>query len=81
MSFVQNSVMSYYESKGAPKSKLIVGIPFYGQSFRTRGSGPSYGAEASGPGEAGRWTKQRGMLAFYEVCSKGNTQVKEEVFA
>ena len=57
--------------KGAPKSKLIVGIPFYGQSFSTKGGATSYGAEPSGPGEAGRWTKQRGMLAFYEICTKG----------
>jgi len=65
-----NSVMSYYEAKGAPKSKLIVGIPFYGQSFSTKRGATSYGAETSGPGDAGRWTKQRGMLAFYEICSK-----------
>ena len=73
--------MSYYESKGAPKSKLIVGIPFYGQSFSTRGGGTSYGAETSGPGDAGRWTKQRGMLAFYEICSKGNIGVEAQAFS
>ena len=72
--------MSYYEAKGAPKSKLIVGIPFYGQSFSTKGGATSYGAETSGPGDAGRWTKQRGMLAFYEICSKGNLCAHHPVF-
>ena len=24
-----------------------------------------------GPGKAGKWTKQKGMLAFYEICTKG----------
>ena len=63
--------MKYYLSKGASKSKLIVGIPFYGQSFTTRSSPRGYKEESAGPGKAGTWTKQRGMLAYYEICSKG----------
>ena len=63
-----NSVMSYYSRLGAPKEKLIVGIPFYGQSFSTKGGATQYGAATSGPGEEGQYTQQRGMLAFYEIC-------------
>ena len=67
----QDAVLRYYESKGAAKSKLIMGIPFYGQSFTLKSSSAGYGARASEPGSAGKWTKQRGMLAFYEICTKG----------
>ena len=63
--------MSYYESLGAAADKLVVGIPFYGQSYSTRGGATDYGAATSGPGEAGPHTQQRGMLAFYEICTKG----------
>jgi hypothetical protein len=26
------------------------------------------GGEVEGPGEAGQWTRQPGMLAYYEIC-------------
>ena len=64
-----DSVMGYYESLGAPKSKLVMGIPFYGQSFTTRGGASEYGAAVSGPGKAGKYTQQKGMLAYHEICS------------
>ena len=64
-------MLRYYESMGASKSKLIMGIPFYGQSFTLQSTSAGYGAGASGPGISGKWTKQRGMLAFYEICTKG----------
>lgn len=59
---------------GAKKEKLIMGIPFYGQSFtltRSRESLPGEGALTSGPGRAGEFTKQPGMLAYYEICIRG----------
>ena len=68
----QDSVLNYYVSKGADKSKLIMGIPFYGQSFSLQSSSTQYGSQASGPGKPGKWTKQGGMLAYYEICTKGN---------
>lgn len=54
---------------GAPKEKLIIGMPTYGRSFtltnqaRFRVNDP-----ASGGGTAGAYTKESGMLAYYEVC-------------
>ena len=69
-----DAVMNYYISKGAARSKLIVGIPFYGQSFSTVSTPRGYKEESAGPGLPGTWTKQRGMLAYYEICSKGENQ-------
>ena len=65
-----DAVMAYYEQLGAPKNKLVLGIPFYGQSFTTRGNAVEYGAPVSGPGKAGKFTQQKGMLAYHEVCAQ-----------
>ncbi|XP_026329984.1 probable chitinase 10 isoform X2 [Hyposmocoma kahamanoa] len=55
---------------GADPKKLLLGLSFYGQSFRLADvEGPSGpGAPAAGPGEPGEFTKQPGMLAYYEIC-------------
>ncbi|KAH8272148.1 hypothetical protein KR018_004032, partial [Drosophila ironensis] len=58
---------------GARREKLILSIPFYGQSFTLKEK--SYiltgeGIAAIGPGEAGELTKQPGMLAYYEICHR-----------
>ena len=62
--------MNKYISLGADKSKLVVGIPFYGQSFLTKTGGVGYGVDSKGPGAPGQWTKQPGMLGFNEICLK-----------
>ncbi|KAL4703006.1 hypothetical protein ACJJTC_009992 [Scirpophaga incertulas] len=57
-------------SGGADPKKLLLGLSFYGQSYRLSDvdgtKGP--GASAAGPGEPGEFTKQPGMLAYYEIC-------------
>lgn len=58
---------------GAKKEKIIMGIPFYGQSFtleRDSAQLQGEGVAAVGPGEPGEFTKQPGMLAYYEVCQR-----------
>jgi len=62
--------LEYLVWKGAERSKLILGAPMYGQSFQLSNPGDSgYGSESVGPGEPGKYTKQPGMLAYYEICS------------
>lgn len=67
--------MEYLVSRGAPRDKLLVGIPFYGQSFSLlRNDKYDQGVPTRGPGEPGEYTKQPGMLAYYEICNKIRNQ-------
>lgn len=53
----------------------MLGVPFYGRSFalneptnnRTKSTG-GYGFKIAGPGASGEYTRDRGYLAYYEVC-------------
>lgn len=63
--------MSYLVDLGAEKSKLLLGIPLYGQSYRlSTESQAELGAPTTGPGKPGEFTKQPGMLAYYEICER-----------
>ncbi|KAK0161120.1 hypothetical protein PV327_009632 [Microctonus hyperodae] len=65
---VQASV-KYWLSQGCPKEKLIMGIPTYGRSFTLCDPAKnSIGADACGPGDAGPYTRQPGMLGYNEIC-------------
>lgn len=64
--------MEYLVSLGAPRHKLLVGIPFYGQSFTLASmTDTDPGAPSNGPGRPGKFTNQPGMLAYYEICDTG----------
>lgn len=66
--FFQNFTVHYWINKGTPRNKLIVGVPFYGQSFSlVENSGNGLGAPSYAGGEAGDETRARGFLSFYEV--------------
>lgn len=59
--------MGYMLRLGAPASKLVMGIPTFGKSFTLANSETGVGAPISGPGLPGRFTKEKGTLAYYEV--------------
>ncbi|EDV54306.2 uncharacterized protein Dere_GG21384 [Drosophila erecta] len=68
-----NYTMQLLLKMGARREKLVLSIPFYGQSFTLAQKqkilvGP--GVAATGPGAAGELTKQPGMLAYYEICQR-----------
>uniref|UniRef100_A0A8B9TLP0 GH18 domain-containing protein n=1 Tax=Anas platyrhynchos TaxID=8839 RepID=A0A8B9TLP0_ANAPL len=64
--------MNYWKSNGAPAEKLLVGFPTYGHNFILQNpSNTALGAPTSGPGPAGPYTKEAGLLAYYEVCVYG----------
>ncbi|XP_048212919.1 chitotriosidase-1 [Perognathus longimembris pacificus] len=64
-----DAAVQLWLQKGAPASKLVLGMPTYGRSFTLASSDASVGAPASGPGVPGPFTKEGGILAYYEVCS------------
>uniref|UniRef100_A0A3Q3FC30 Acidic mammalian chitinase n=1 Tax=Labrus bergylta TaxID=56723 RepID=A0A3Q3FC30_9LABR len=61
--------MNYWEKKGAPLEKLILGFPTYGRTFRTTSLAHSIGAPASGPASAGPYTREAGFWSYYEICT------------
>ncbi|RZF43160.1 hypothetical protein LSTR_LSTR012780 [Laodelphax striatellus] len=73
-----DSTIAHLVALGADKSKLVVGMPFYGQSFTLaapdKGGTGGLGEEAVDPGESGQFTKQPGMLAYYEICYRVTKQ-------
>nr|5Y2C_A Chain A, insect group II chitinase [Ostrinia furnacalis]5Y2C_B Chain B, insect group II chitinase [Ostrinia furnacalis] len=69
--FNVNFTVNYWINKGADRKKLVVGVPFYGQSFSVvEGAGTGLGAPTYAGGEAGDETRARGFLSFYEICER-----------
>lgn len=74
--------MRYWIELGAPPSKLVMGMPLYGQSFTLADpKNNGLNAKAPGPGTAGEFTRAAGFLAYYEICDRifkhGWTVVKD----
>ena len=69
--FNTNFTIHYWIEKGCPRTKLVMGMPLYGQSF-TLDSSAKHGlnAAASQKGAAGDFTRAPGFLAYYEICHK-----------
>lgn len=59
--------MGYALRLGVPAQKLLMGIPTFGRSFTLASSESGVGAPSAGPGSAGPFTKEKGILAYYEV--------------
>lgn len=61
-----------FSSLGAPLDKLCLGMPMYGQTFMLDDplKNNNIGAKTRGPGTPGPCTKQKGMLAYYEICNQ-----------
>ena len=67
------SVMGAWMSRGAPASKLAMGVPLYGKTWRVPGADKTPPALAVGAGLAGRYTREPGMLSYLEICEKIKT--------
>ncbi|CAF1245074.1 unnamed protein product [Adineta ricciae] len=67
-----NSSISYWINHGCPPSKMNLGLALYGRSFTLSDhQNTSIGAKTiEGGGEAGPYTKDKGILAYFEICQK-----------
>lgn len=73
----QNFTVHYWLQKGATREKLVMGLPFYGQSFSlAENTGTGLGVPTSAGGEPGDETRARGFLAFYEVKKQDYTKME-----
>lgn len=60
--------MNYWRNLGAPAEKLLMGFPAYGRTFHLLSASKNgLQAASTGPGSPGKYTKQAGFLAYYEV--------------
>ena len=67
-SFLKNYTVNYWLDNGLEKEKLILGIPFYGQSFKLADeNNHGLNAKSLGGGNGGEFTKSEGFLSYYEV--------------
>ena len=62
--------IDHWMEAGAPREKLIMGMPLYGQSFTlSSSSNNGLNAPSSAPGNKGPFTGQSGFLAYSEICN------------
>ncbi|KAJ8889918.1 hypothetical protein PR048_009423 [Dryococelus australis] len=67
--YVQDYTVKHLIELGADRDKLVVGIPTYGRSYTLfNPDATDIGAPADGPGEQGDATREKGYLAYYEIC-------------
>ncbi|XP_052837394.1 probable chitinase 10 [Drosophila gunungcola] len=81
--FNANFSIHHWLDRGTPSSKLVMGMPMYGQSFSLADQKHrSLNDKCVGPGLAGTYTRAGGFLAYYEICEKvgngGWTVVRDE---
>ncbi|XP_024222258.1 mucin-4 [Bombus impatiens] len=61
--------VNYLLKKGASPGKIILGIPTYGRSYTLfNEDATDLGSPADGPGVEGDATREKGYLAYYEIC-------------
>ncbi|KAJ8318042.1 hypothetical protein KUTeg_003133 [Tegillarca granosa] len=63
---------NYWANNGAPKDKINIGMPLYGHTFTLKDtSHTGINDPIRAAGQAGQFTNQAGILAYYEVkCYK-----------
>ncbi|XP_075897875.1 acidic mammalian chitinase-like isoform X1 [Nelusetta ayraudi] len=61
--------MRYWRDKGTPVEKLNMGFATYGRTFQLSTQSDKQGAPISGPAAAGIFTREAGVLSYYEICT------------
>ncbi|XP_068242084.1 acidic mammalian chitinase-like [Palaemon carinicauda] len=71
----QDFAVNYWIEKGAPKEKLVMGVPLYGRTFRIKDeTNTGIYAPATQPGAAGPYTREPGYLGYNEICEYQMTE-------
>ena len=74
MTWNQNWAVNHWIQQGTPKHKINMGLATYGRTFQlVDPSNNGVGAPSSGPGQAGKYTREPGFLSYYEICEKLNS--------
>lgn len=61
--------VNYFMEKGLPANKLVMGLGTYGRGFTlVDKSKTGMGAPAKGACAAGRYTREKGFISYYEIC-------------
>lgn len=59
--------IEHFLTLGAPASKLVLGVPFYGRTFVAQGSG-NYADPTDNKGFPGPYTRENGFMGYNEIC-------------
>ena len=71
-----NYTINYWLDNGLEKDKLILGMPFYGQTFKLANANDNgLNAKAFGGATGGEFTKSEGFLSYYEVIQVNQTEL------
>ncbi|CAF1039913.1 unnamed protein product [Rotaria sordida] len=74
MTLNQNWSVNYWIKQGMPKEKISMGLATYGRTFKLfNNSNRGIRLLSSGPGERGKYTREYGFIAYYEICEKLNS--------
>uniref|UniRef100_A0A336LTH1 Nucleoside diphosphate kinase n=1 Tax=Culicoides sonorensis TaxID=179676 RepID=A0A336LTH1_CULSO len=65
---INNLKQRFPHLKGAPPSKIVVGLPFYGRTFVSELEG-KLGDSADSQGFKGPYSNEHGFMGYNEICS------------
>ena len=61
--------VNYWIQNGLTASKINLGIPLYGRSWKLSSGATNPPAPANGAGAPGPFTGEEGYLSYFEICS------------
>ncbi|XP_059612894.1 chitinase-3-like protein 1 isoform X2 [Phlebotomus argentipes] len=73
-----DAAISYWLQSGAPREKILLGVPSYGRGFRMINGQSAPGSPHAGPSDPGPHTRTPGMLGFNELCETRQSQKWED---
>lgn len=74
-----NSCVEFWLSQGVPSDKIVISIPFYGNTYTLKDSEENQvGAPSTDAGRPGPFTDKPGFLAYNEICHKNWQEVNDD---